>query len=235
MICCVPVAAGDVNTDSVVVEHASANALYVSTILTFWPTNEPDRIARDFQVNDTAYRRLDPEYYAWLRGKMHMAKLAVLAGQLPQVAFDGMRDSFNRIHEWAMAHLGAAALQEAVRTLDARHYGPPVAEPWDRHKFSPASGNAATNVAAIAMVDAIREQALGLGWKEERLYATGKPLSPIRGLASYLNPGDRIGAVTREAIEIILMSGTRQHFYNPDVAQPWIRRLAGGPRPIPQQ
>jgi hypothetical protein len=39
-----------------------------------------------------------------------------------------------------------------------------------------------------------------------------------------LNPGDRIGAVTREAIEIILPSGVRQHFYNPDVEQPWITR-----------
>jgi len=54
-------------------------------------------------------------------------------------------------------------------------------------------------------------------------------LSPLRGLASYLNPGDRIGAVTREAIEIILPSGVRQHFYNPDVEQPWVRRVAGGP------
>ena len=79
------------------------------------------------------------------------------------------------------------------------------------------------------MVDAIQEQAIGLGWKQERLYATGKPLSPLRGLASYLNPGDRIGAVTRDAIEIILPSGVRQHFYNPDVEQPWVRRVAVGP------
>ena len=35
---------------------------------------------------------------------------------------------------------------------------------------------------------------------------------------------DSIGAVTREAIEIILPSGVRQHFYNPAVEQTWTLR-----------
>ena len=78
------------------------------------------------------------------------------------------------------------------------------------------------------MVNAIRVQALGLGWEEERLYMAGKPLSPLCGLAAYLNPGDRIGEVTREAIEVIVPSGVHQRFFNPDVAQPWIRRSESG-------
>jgi hypothetical protein len=55
---------------------------------------------------------------------------------------------------------------------------------------------------------------------------TGKPSSQNRGLVSYLNPADRIGEVTHEAIEIILPNGTRQRFFNPDVEQPWIRRVS---------
>ena len=199
-------------------------ALFVSTSLDTWMTDHAGAFNRDVQINDTAYRRLDPEYYAWLRSKMHMAKLAALAGQLAQEPFDVLRDSFNRIHEWAMVHFGETMLGEAVRTLDARDYGPPVVEPWDRHETPTAAGKAVAHPEALAMVDAIQEQAISLGWKQERLYALGKPQSPLRGLASYLNPGDRIGAVTREAIEIILPSGVRQHFYNPDVEQPWITR-----------
>ena len=228
-VCGVPVSPLEVCETGTRPEHAqpqqpNSPALFVSTALSCWETDRPDAFNRDVQINDTAYRRLDPEYYAWLRSKMHMAKLAALAGQLAQEPFDGLRDSFNRIHEWAMVHFGETMLGEAVHTLDARDYGPPVVEAWDRHETPPAAGKAVAHPEALAMVDAIQEQAIGLGWKQERLYATGGPLSPLRGLASYLNPGDRIGAVTREAIEIILPSGVRQHFYNPDVEQPWITR-----------
>ena len=204
----------------------SSAALFVSTGLSFWKTDQPEVFPRDVQFNDTAYRRLDPEFYAWLRSKMQMAKLSVLAGQLPQEAFDATRDSFNRIHEWAIAHFGETTLQEAVRALDARDYQPPMAEPWDRHEAPPAAGKLGAAAEALAMVDAIQEQAIGLGWKHERLYATGRPSSQNRGLVSYLNPGDRIGEVTRQSIEIILPNGVRQHFYNPDVEQPWIRRAS---------
>jgi hypothetical protein len=201
-------------------------ALFVSTGLSVWKTDQPEVFARDVQVNDTAYRRLDPEYYAWLRNRMHMAKLAFLAGQLSQEAFDATRGSFNRIQEWAIAHVGEATLQEAIRALDARDYQPPVAEPWDGHNAPPAAGKMSAATEAFAMVDTVRERAVGLGWKHERLYMTGKPSSQNRGLVSYLNPADRIGEVTHEAIEIVLPNGIRQHFYNPDVEQPWIRRVS---------
>jgi len=77
-------------------EHAqpqqpNSAALFVSTALSCWKTDRPDAFNRDVQINDTAYRRLDPEYYAWLRSRMNMAKLAVLAGQLAQESFDGLR------------------------------------------------------------------------------------------------------------------------------------------------
>jgi hypothetical protein len=131
-----------------------------------------------------------------------------------------------------MEHLGEVALDAAVRSLDSRDYQPPVAEPWDT---PPAVGKDAPDAEAVAMVDAIQEQALSLGWKHDRLYAAGKPSSQNRGLVSYLNPGDLIGEVTRESIEIILPNNVCQRFYNPDVDQPWIRRTVAGPRLIPQK
>ena len=82
------------------------------------------------------------------------------------------------------------------------------------------------------MVDAICERALALGWKRERLYGTGRGrlFSQDRGLVSFLRPGDRIGEVSLQAIEIIGPPPTevRQRFYNPDVDQPWIRRTRPG-------
>jgi hypothetical protein len=79
------------------------------------------------------------------------------------------------------------------------------------------------------MVDAIRDQALALGWTVESLYGTGNATRALFGkacgLAGLLNPTHRIGEVTRQSIEIILPNGVRQRYYNPDVEQPWIRRV----------
>jgi len=216
-------------------------ALFVSTTLGYWQTQRPDALNRDVQINDTAYRRLDPEYYAWLRSRMNMAKLAFIAGQFAQEPFDGLRDSFNRIHEWAMARFGSAVLAEAVRTLDARDYRPPAAEPLTNG--APAHGSACTQEftrknqrevsrAATATVDEICEKALALGWNHDRLYrvpdagATG--IAAGSGLVCYLREGQRIGEVTRQSIEIVGPAPLeiRQRFYNPDVDQPWFVKPA---------
>ena len=82
---------------------------------------------------------------------------------------------------------------------------------------------------AVAVVDAIRDEALALGWTVESLYGTGNSTRALFGkacgLAGLLKPTHRIGEVTRQSIEIILPNGARQRFYNPDVEQPWLRRV----------
>jgi hypothetical protein len=202
-------------------------SLLVSTALDTWTTGQPEIFARDVQINDTAYRRLDPEYYAWLRSRMNLAKLAAGAGRLSPDAFDELREKFNAVHEWAVAHFGEERLREAVRNLDARNYTPPVAEPDKPVRPAPAAEHIAFD--PVAMVDAIRDQALSLGWTEQSLYGTGGTTRALFGkacgLANLLKATDQIGEVTRQSIEIILASGVRQHFYNPDVEQPWIRRV----------
>jgi hypothetical protein len=192
----------------------AAGPLFVSTALQPWQPAHPELIARDCGINGTVFRRLDPEYYAWLRFRMHIAQMAAKAGQLDASEFDRLRASFNRVHAWAMERFERAALEEAIRTLDARHYEPPQAIQDAPRRELDAGLEAQAH--AAAQVDAVRERALALGWSEERLYT--------RGLVALLHPSEQIGTVTREAIEIILPSGVRQHFYNPDVEQPWIRR-----------
>jgi hypothetical protein len=204
--------------------------LFVSSTLLTWSTETPERFARDFQINDTMYRRLDPEYYAWLRSRMVIAKKAAAAGQIDGMAFEELRKRFNAVHEWAVGHFGEDRLLEAVRMLRA-DYRPPVPEDdHTRDSLPQVRRSDHVSAEAIAMVDVIAEQALALGWTRERLFDPGKGLfDPQRGLVCFLKPGDRIGEVTAQSIEIIhpLPSEVRHRFYNPDVEQPWIIRIDG--------
>ena len=139
------------------------------------------------------------------------------------------------MHDWAVEHLGEDQLLAAVRTLRAADYVPPAPEddgsrvPMPQGR-KPGSDRIAPEV--MAMVDAIREQALALGWQYERLHAVGNhsAFDPRRGLICFLKLGDRIGEVTRQSIEIIgpPPNEVRQRFYNPDVDQPWIKRIEPG-------
>jgi hypothetical protein len=214
-------------TDPDLAGCGSRVSLFVSSTLSTWSTETPERFARDFQINDTVYRRLDPEYYAWLRSRMVIAKKAAAAGQIDGTAFEELRVRFNAVHEWAVGHLGEDRLLEAVGALHA-DYSPPL--PEDDHprvSLPPLRRSDHVSAEAVALVDAIADKALAVGWRHERLYEPGKGLfDPGRGLVCYLKPGDRIGDVTAQSIEIIhpLPSEVRHRFYNPDVDQPWIVR-----------
>jgi len=206
-----------------------AGSLFVATSLYVWFTGEPDRFARDFQVNDTVYRRLDPEYYAWLRSRMVVANEAAAAGHFNAAAFEDLRVRFNAVHGWAVEHFGADELLTAVQTVRAGAYKPPVAE--DEETRVPVPGvrrSTADEISpeATALVDSISEQALSLGWKRQRLYAAGSSsmFDAQRGLVCFLKAGDRIGEVTLQSIEIIGSPPQEVHhrFYNPDEDQPWI-------------
>jgi len=207
--------------------------LFVSTALDTWFAENAVAFARDVQINDVAYRRLDPEYYAWLRSRMLLAKSAASAGQIGLDAFDDLRHRFNAIHQWAADRFGEQALIASVRGLNAREYAPPVAEPERQHRAvvpaCPDRNAVAVAPESSALIDGIRARALAMGWTHESLYQTHGPLRfPIGsgyGLICYLKPGDRIGEVTAQSIEIILPNNVRQRFYNPNVDQPWIRRV----------
>lgn len=210
----------------------SSGGLFVSTSLATWTTANPDQFARDFQIDDAVYRRLDPEYYAWLRSRMHMARLAAAAGRLPQESFDQLRRRFNAVHDWGVGHFGESVLAEAFHHLRACDYQPPMTEPETPTRRSGTRGAERDRppVQAIALVDTISGPAVALGWKRERLYSTGTLFSQDRGLVSFLKPDDRIGVVTLQSIELIgpPPQEVRQRFYNPNVAQPWIHRTSSG-------
>jgi len=80
---------------------------------------------------------------------------------------------------------------------------------------------------AVAKVNAIRGQALALGWSERRLYQNrGQfrfPCGEDYGLVCFIGETQRIGEVTKQYIEIVSPPPreSRLRFYNPDVSQPW--------------
>jgi hypothetical protein len=224
-----------VSTDALRAAH-----LFVSTSLDTWATNRPEMFARDFQINDVCYRRLDPEYFAWLRAKMTAAQKAAQSGQVPIDAFNALRSRFNAIQSWAVAHFGESSLREAVGVLNARVYALPVLEPSITGALAPGSSGQdvrerrtphEVSPDATVIVDKIREKALALGWNRDRLYRVPENchsgLSVSSGLLCYLREGWRIGEVTRQSIETIGPPPleVRQRFYNPDVDQPWVIRL----------
>jgi hypothetical protein len=150
-------------------ESIETEALFVSSTLATWTTANPEWFARDFQINDTVYRRLDPEYYAWLRSRMALAKAAATAGRLDAAAFEDLRVRFNAMHEWAVQRFGAEKLLAAVRAIRAGEYAPPAAEAEGPPASTSRSASDRLFSEAIALVDAISERALTLGWSRERL------------------------------------------------------------------
>jgi len=100
---------------------------------------------------------------------------------------------------------------------------------------------------AVAKVDAIRDQALALGWSERRLYQNrGElrfPCGEDYGLVCFIGEAQRIGEVTKQYIEIISPAPRENclRFYNPDAPQPWrVVRLSpsvsgGGLSPVTEK
>ncbi len=224
-------------------------ALYVSPTLKTWETDKLQLYARDVTYDDLCFRRLDPEYYAWLRSKIMLAKKACDSGRLAKAAYEDLRGKFMPIHEWAMKNFGEGQIQEAINRLDAQAYSPPVpwkagdldkqeakmapVEPIPEHLF-PANGNFRfthrVSPEAVGKVDAIKDQALALDWTEPTLYQNRDkfkfPCGEDYGLVCFLESERQIGEVTRQSIEIIVPGPreSRLRFYNPHVAQPWLKK-----------
>ena len=111
----------------------------------------------------------------------------------------------------------------------AGEYKPPVAEDEGREVPVPVvRKSAADDISPEAMASGRFDQRAA----QYRSAGNDKGCMPLaaanfrsaeRGLVCFLKPGDRIGEVTLQSIEIIhpLPSEVRHRFYNPDVDQPW--------------
>jgi hypothetical protein len=217
-------------------DSGALGTLWVSTDLRVWRPSDPSFIARDCQLNDRCYRRLDPDYFAWLKLRMHGVKAAADAGRVPAEAFDDLRQRFNDVQARAIEAFGERTLLDAVRAIDAEKYRPPLPEAFERVRpldMAPLKSNpeAERLDRARALVDGIREQAIALGWTMQSLYYCEgherRPFGARYGLVCYIGQHHRLGEVTRQSIELIgpPPMETRTRFYNQEVDQPWIRKV----------
>ena len=192
-------------------------ALFVATNLVHFE-NERRLSNADLAIDGVCYRRLDPEYYAWLRTKMARARIAFEMGDLSEETFHRLHDAFNAIHDWAIEHFGEATLQRAFRWFKPRQYLPPTLDGVDAAAIQvvqghlyPPDGNwrfvCPVSRQAIAKVDAIRDQALSAGWTEARLYQNrGRlrfPCGGDYGLVCFVHGKEQLGQTTPNIIEIL--------------------------------
>jgi len=220
--------------------------LYVATDLDSWETSTPEP-DQDQICERCGYRRLDPEYYAWLRHRMEVAKRARERGRLPAAQYQELRRRFNEVHFWAVKQFGEERLLAAIQALDPKRYLPPRIQDdspaagsgpqpgieTPRPHLYPAEGEwpftEPVTPEAVAKVDAIRDQALALDWSEAALYQNrGKlrfPYGDDYGLVCFLHEGYEISEVTGESIEIVMPTGSRLGLWK-RAASPHARRVA---------
>jgi hypothetical protein len=182
------------------------------------------------------FRLLTPEWYAWLRSRMEKARAAHQAGTLAAEAWEALREQFNEIHGWAVARYGDEALREAMERAGKGKGSPKPAKPDPAVSRAPdptpitppfrfpAHGTfrffERVTPDAVAAVDAIRDEALALGWTLPLLYQNQGnlkfPCGPEWGLVSLLGDGKTLGEVTLRHIEIIYPGprGSRSRYHN---------------------
>ena len=189
----------------------SQTAIYfASTSLDLRRRDRSGDYPRDVFIGDVCYRAVDPPYFAWLRRNMVIAQRRFEAGRLPQSTWESLRCQFNRLLAWAISFYGKEQLQAALRETNPARYSPPVNRQPAPFLF-PTVGDwkftEAVSPKAASKVDAIREVAKARGWSDANLYQNrsrfGFPLGHDFGLVCFIAPGDRLGAVTEESIEII--------------------------------
>jgi len=103
-------------------------ALYVATTLEFWVAKDGHHYAPDVGIYGVAYRRLDPEYFAWLASRMTLAQRAAKTGKMSGAQLGDLSRKFAAIERWAKTHFLKQELDQAARALDTKTYAPPSIE-----------------------------------------------------------------------------------------------------------
>ncbi len=210
---------------------------YISSSLKIIYPSRQNNCSEDLTIEGTVYRRLDPDYFAWLHARMLHARKAHKTGKLTEKVWNELQQRFEKLRELALEIYDRPTLIEAVESFDPHDYQPPIITPEKNDWTYPANGawmfTQAVTSKALAQVDAIKDKALACGWSEVFLYQNrGQykfPCGQEYGLVCHLDGHREIGAVTEKCIEIISHGKAEQRsilrFYNPDVPQPWLKEM----------
>ena len=92
-----------------------AAMLFVSPDLSFFevPSTPPfTRLSPDFRSNGVTYRRLDPHYYVWLKGRLDTLSELVDAKKVDAKHYAEALEGFEPIYSWLCEHLGEEKMKK---------------------------------------------------------------------------------------------------------------------------
>jgi len=208
--------------------------IFVSTKLAVLTPYGIPKEQQDHWQDGIAYRRLDPRYFLWLRGRMLKARGAFKASKIPVKTWELMRGLFNPIQEWAIAHFGSEAIKAEEASFDPEDYSPPIddghasnvldveAPQWLYPMHGRWSFRQKVTDANVAKVFAIREEAKSMGWSESALFQNQSrysfPYGAEYGLVCFLGFGE-VTSVTHDHISIVKREANNRQailrFHNP--------------------
>jgi len=79
----------------------------------------------DLVIEGKCFRRLSPDYYAWLRAQMERARHQHDVGILPDAQYDILRQRFNTMHDRAVALFSEDTLLQTISTFSPMTYPVP--------------------------------------------------------------------------------------------------------------
>ncbi|QBG46045.1 hypothetical protein EGM51_00940 [Verrucomicrobia bacterium S94] len=214
-------------------EDSEQQALYVSTDLNAQVLTLQEQ---DVNHDGQTYRQLTPDYFAWLRSRMQTAQSAHRNKRISDKNWNILRERFNPIQHHAIEMFGQDALKTACENFNSNRYQPPqdfLEERWIYPQNETLKFSADVKSSAVAKVDAIRSQAMDLGWTEPQLYQNqGRhrfPCGGDYGLICFVGSDRKIGEVTESYIGIVHGIGTARErvlkFHNSKVMQPWMKKV----------
>ena len=226
-----------VNIPAGIIREASPpeliDEIFVSTKLAVLTPYGIPKEQQDYWQDGITYRRLDPRYFLWLRGRMLKARVAFKASKIPVKTWELMRGLFNPIQEWAIAHIGSETIKAEEALFDPDDYSLPIdgnassvpdteASQWLYPMHGCWSFRQKVTDANVAKVFAIREEAKSMGWSEAALFQNQSrfsfPYGSEYGLVCFLGFGE-ITSVTRDHISIVKREANNRQailrFHNP--------------------
>ena len=209
---------------------SNCDVLFVASNLSVVIAQQEKNALSERSIDGLVHRTLDPTYYAWLRSKVEAAAKATDARQMSADSYDRLLGKFDGIHRWATHAFGREALRSAMESLDVNRYRAPSDKSLSDceasvHRFPDQGSWTCSHPVApkvIGLVDTIAQEAFALGWTKRGLYQNRSnlkfPYGKDWGLVCFLREGDKIGAISSSAIEIVgpAPGANPLKYYNPD-------------------
>ena len=177
------------------------------------------------------YRWLSPDYFIWLEKRFSgFQRKMQVAGREDQYtqAFAGryaaIRDAAQALY--TSEDFETARRRMAELPMESPNRSTGILFQRSRFDYPPDSDLPVLRPVtfhALGEVDAIRNQALSLGWTDAQLYGTrGRftfPCGPGYGVVCFIHSDQRLRKVASAHIEIICSGGHSLHFYRKEVSQ----------------